>query len=85
MEYKRQQKLIKKHEGKVMKYVVMHYLSDGKFDGFLSAYTHSGNCQFNSNSEMAIPFETEEECIFKHGEKNETGFYMIDKILIDKV
>jgi hypothetical protein len=85
MEYKRQQKLIKKHDGKVVKYVVMHYFKDGRFDGFLSAYTPSGALQFHSNSEMAIPFDTEEDCIFKHGEKDETGFYKIDKILVNKI
>ena len=85
MEYKKQQNLIKKHTNKIEKYVVKHYLSDGQCDGFLSAHTPSGALQFHHSSEMAIPFNTEEECIFKHGEKDETGFYRIDKILVDKI
>lgn len=83
LEYSKQKNIIKKHADKIAKYFVVHYLPNGNFDGFLSAYTPTAT-QFHKSFNMAIPFDSEEECKFAHGQKDETGFYEIRKIFVQK-
>jgi hypothetical protein len=58
---------------KVNKYIILSYDNLGNFVGYLSAFSASGANQFAPQIHQAIPFDTQFDCIYSHGQEWEEG------------